>query len=394
MSASARLVLRGISLFLAGTALALVFASSAGAATFNARGSAEQVYVTGLPAGAGISLLDSGDGVVATRNANSLGGALFRNVQPGSGYRVRLDSTSETSDPLTVLTTQSAPPSTDVYNQTHSQRRLRLHDHPRRHQAGLLGPSADRRDERRGSRPSAQPGRQQRAGPDPDRVLGLRLREAGRTAERDRDPRQPDGIHGRRRQHARHGLLGWGVRLLRAAPEPRRLRRGRDGRPAAVGRPQQGRDARHLLRRHQPALHRPDSPPEPGRDRASLGDRRGADDALSGRHAQHRIRLRVGAGADGPRRGRPTPPIPTTAPRPGPSSASPMAIRPAGTTRTCTPRPPTSSRRSATTTTTCPRSPTRCPRSRSSTRSTSRSSWPASGPTSRRAGTARRSPST
>ena len=181
MSASARLVLRGISLFLAGTALALVFASSASAATFNARGSVEQVYVTGLPAGAGISLLDSGGGVVATRSANKRGGALFRNVQPGSGYRVRLDSTSETSDPLTVLTTQSAPPSTDVYNQTHSHRRLRLHDHPRRHQACLLGPSADRRDERRGRRPSAQPGRQQRAGPDPDRVLGLRVREAGRT---------------------------------------------------------------------------------------------------------------------------------------------------------------------------------------------------------------------
>ena len=53
-----------------------------------------------------------------TRNANNLGGALFRNVSPGSGYRVRLDSTGETSDPLTVLTTQSAPPSTDVYNQT------------------------------------------------------------------------------------------------------------------------------------------------------------------------------------------------------------------------------------------------------------------------------------
>ena len=118
MSASARLVLRGISLFLAGTALALVFASSASAATFNARGSVEQVYVTDLPAGAGISLLDSGGGVVETRNANQRGGALFRNVQPGSGYRVRLDSTSETSDPLTVLTTQSAPPSTDVYNQS------------------------------------------------------------------------------------------------------------------------------------------------------------------------------------------------------------------------------------------------------------------------------------
>ena len=84
------------------------------------------MYVTDLPAGAGISLLDSGGGVVETRNANPRGGALFRNVQPGSGYRVRLDSTSETSDPLTVLTTQSAPPSTDVYNQTHPQRRLRL----------------------------------------------------------------------------------------------------------------------------------------------------------------------------------------------------------------------------------------------------------------------------
>ena len=118
MSAAARRVSRGIFVFLAGTALALVFASSASAATFNARGSVEQVYVTGLPAGAEISLLDSGDGVVATRSANQLGGALFRNVAPGNGYRVRLDSTSETSDPLTVLTTQSAPPSTDVYNQS------------------------------------------------------------------------------------------------------------------------------------------------------------------------------------------------------------------------------------------------------------------------------------
>jgi uncharacterized protein len=114
VSGAARPVWRGVSLFLAGTALALAFASSAGAATFNARGSAEQVYVTDLPAGAGISLLDSGGGVVETRSANDRGGALFRNVQPGDGYRVRLDSTSETSDPLTVLTTQSAPPSTDV----------------------------------------------------------------------------------------------------------------------------------------------------------------------------------------------------------------------------------------------------------------------------------------
>ena len=95
-----------------------MFASSASAASFNARGSVEQVYATGLPAGAGISLLDSGDSVVETRNANARGGALFRNVPPGAATSVRLDSTGETSDPLTVLTTQSAPPSTDVYDQT------------------------------------------------------------------------------------------------------------------------------------------------------------------------------------------------------------------------------------------------------------------------------------
>jgi len=93
--------------------LSLVFASSA--AAFDARGSVEQVYATGLTPGAQVSLHDSSGGVVESRNANDLGGTLFRNVPPGSGYQVR--SGEETSGPLTVLTKQSAPPSTDVYNQ-------------------------------------------------------------------------------------------------------------------------------------------------------------------------------------------------------------------------------------------------------------------------------------
>ena len=87
MSAARRRVSHGISVLLAGLALALVCASVAGAATFDARGSVEQVYVTDLPAGAAISLLDSADSVVETRNANQRGGALFRNVEPGSGDR-------------------------------------------------------------------------------------------------------------------------------------------------------------------------------------------------------------------------------------------------------------------------------------------------------------------
>jgi predicted acyl esterase len=99
--------------------LALVFASAGSAAepSFTARGSVEQVYATGLPAGAETSLLDSAGQVVETRNANDLGGLLFRNVQPGDGYRVRLAANGEVSGPLTVLTKQSAPPSTEVYNQ-------------------------------------------------------------------------------------------------------------------------------------------------------------------------------------------------------------------------------------------------------------------------------------
>ncbi len=98
----------------------LAFASSASAAdpSFDAHGSAEQVYATDLPAGASTSLLDASDQVVSTRAANDLGGILFRNVTPGDGYRVRLDTTGETSGPLTVLTTQSAPPNTDIYDQS------------------------------------------------------------------------------------------------------------------------------------------------------------------------------------------------------------------------------------------------------------------------------------
>src|SRR6187397_1910246 len=111
---------RGLGGSLVVIALALAFVSSASAAdpSFSAHGSVEQVYATGLPAGAEVSLLDPSRQVVATRNANDLGGLLFRNVSPGDGYRVRLAASGETSESLKVLTTQSAPPSTDVYNQT------------------------------------------------------------------------------------------------------------------------------------------------------------------------------------------------------------------------------------------------------------------------------------
>ncbi len=182
----------------------------------------------------------------------------------------------------------------------HPRERLRLPADPGRHQARDLRPPAVRRhDGPAGRRPARPPLRRPDA--DPDRVRRLRLRRSGRAAERDLDPRQPDGLHGRRREHARHRLLWRRLRLLRAAPVARRLRRDRDDRPPALGRRRQGRDDGDLLRRDQPALHGRDEPAEPRCDLADVGDRQHPDDALSGRDPQHGIRARVGQGAD-PRR--------------------------------------------------------------------------------------------
>jgi hypothetical protein len=93
-------------------------ASVAEAASFSAHGSVGQVYATGLPASARVSLLNSRGATVAAQTTGSLGGALFRNVAPGDGYRVRLDSTGEQSDPVTVHGADAAPWDADVYNQT------------------------------------------------------------------------------------------------------------------------------------------------------------------------------------------------------------------------------------------------------------------------------------
>ena len=95
----------------------LLPATGAAAASFEARGSVEQVYATSVPAGAAVSLLDGEGHEVASKNADSLGGVLFRNVAPGSGYRVRVAGQGE-SGPLQVLTTQSAPPDPSIYNQS------------------------------------------------------------------------------------------------------------------------------------------------------------------------------------------------------------------------------------------------------------------------------------
>src|SRR2546421_2985163 len=102
------------------TAAAFASPAAAGtghaAATFTARGSVEQVQVTGARAGARLSLVDRRGRQVGSRRADSLGGLLFRNVRPGAGYRVRQGGVRSGS--VTVLSDRSAPPSTKTYGQT------------------------------------------------------------------------------------------------------------------------------------------------------------------------------------------------------------------------------------------------------------------------------------
>jgi predicted acyl esterase len=86
--------------------------------TFTAVGSAEQVYVTGLAPNAQMSLLASNGTTLATQNADSLGGLLFRNVPPGNGYRVQLASGGPESGPLTVHSNAAAPWDPGIYNQS------------------------------------------------------------------------------------------------------------------------------------------------------------------------------------------------------------------------------------------------------------------------------------
>jgi uncharacterized protein len=97
-------------------ALAALAAAAPAGAAMVARGSAEQVDVTGVTAGAKLTLIAKHGRIVSRVRAGSLGGAIFRNVKPGSGYRVA--GLHGASKPVTVFSNRSAPPSTKIYDQT------------------------------------------------------------------------------------------------------------------------------------------------------------------------------------------------------------------------------------------------------------------------------------
>ena len=91
----------------------LVTSDAARAAGPAARGSVEQVHVTGAAPGARVALERRGR-TVASQRAGSLGAVVFRRVAPGRGYRVRTKGWR--SARLRVLPDRSAPPSTKHYD--------------------------------------------------------------------------------------------------------------------------------------------------------------------------------------------------------------------------------------------------------------------------------------
>jgi predicted acyl esterase len=98
--------------------VATVNGSAATPAAFTARGSAEQVYATGLAPGLQTALVDRAGRQVAVQAAGALGGVLFREVAPGSGYHVQVLPHGPTSAAITVHSDNPVQWNPSIYKQS------------------------------------------------------------------------------------------------------------------------------------------------------------------------------------------------------------------------------------------------------------------------------------
>jgi uncharacterized protein len=122
MMSGAKQLLGG--LFAAALVALMVVPAAAGAATFRAHESVQQVYVLGARPGQRLTLLDRRGRIVSVQRAGPLGGAVFRDVAPGPGYRVvpaatptATASSAPTTPTMTVVPDRSAPPYPRLYDQ-------------------------------------------------------------------------------------------------------------------------------------------------------------------------------------------------------------------------------------------------------------------------------------
>ena len=95
--------------------LAPAAALGQGATGLSVRGSVEQVQVTGAPADTPLTLFRKGKRVEKGRSG-PLGGAVFRGIEAGKGYVVRIAGVSAPA--VRVLRDRSKPPRTAIYDQS------------------------------------------------------------------------------------------------------------------------------------------------------------------------------------------------------------------------------------------------------------------------------------
>ncbi|UJA20875.1 CocE/NonD family hydrolase [Thermoleophilia bacterium SCSIO 60948] len=93
----------------------LTIPALASAAPIDARGSAKQVYATGVEPASKFKLVDRRGRTVGVERSSAQGGVLFRDVRPGSGYRVTAPGAR--SKAVRVFSERPAPPSRKVYDQ-------------------------------------------------------------------------------------------------------------------------------------------------------------------------------------------------------------------------------------------------------------------------------------
>jgi predicted acyl esterase len=105
-----------LKLTIAGTALGLLVVPATAGAAISVGGSVNQVYVTGADPGTKLRLFDRNGDRVGTEPAGSLGGAIFRRVDAGKGYRVK-EADGTMSARVKVIKGRNAPPTTAIYNQ-------------------------------------------------------------------------------------------------------------------------------------------------------------------------------------------------------------------------------------------------------------------------------------
>lgn len=108
-----------VALVALGVAIPLDTGHSAGAVAspIVAQGSVEQIYATGLDPADQVALVDDDGTTVETQSVGPLGGVVFRDVDPGTGYVLRDVGSGVTSAPVTVHDDTATPWNPEIYDQ-------------------------------------------------------------------------------------------------------------------------------------------------------------------------------------------------------------------------------------------------------------------------------------